>query len=141
VTPLSSSTSDLPKKIVSPERASVLPVVFDSDKYEAVSIQLETLRLSGVCTTDLIKSLLDTVHKLSEDVTILQKTMPNLNPRLINYMAKLVNIKENCPEESFYRQTRKSLTHLHRPHVGIQPGVMPSCSFWICAYCFSFERI
>jgi hypothetical protein len=96
VTPLSSSTSVLPKKIVSPERASVMPVVFDSDKYEAVSIQLETLRLNGVRKTDFINSPLDTV---SEDVALLQTTMPHLNPRLINYVAKLVNIKEHFPPE------------------------------------------
>jgi hypothetical protein len=37
------SVSDLPKKIVSPERALVLPPVFDSDEYEVLSIQLETV--------------------------------------------------------------------------------------------------
>jgi hypothetical protein len=37
----SSSTSDLPKKAVSCKRALVLPPVFDSDKYEALSVQLE----------------------------------------------------------------------------------------------------
>jgi hypothetical protein len=36
----SSSTSDLPKKVISPERALVLPPVSDSDKYEALSVQL-----------------------------------------------------------------------------------------------------
>jgi hypothetical protein len=56
----SSSTSDHPKKIVSPDRAFVLPPVFDTDKYEALSVQLETGRLNGVCTIDLIKTRLDT---------------------------------------------------------------------------------
>jgi hypothetical protein len=45
----SSPTSGLPRKIVSPEKALVLPPIFDSDKYvyETLSVQLETLRLSG----------------------------------------------------------------------------------------------
>jgi hypothetical protein len=59
--------SDLLEKITSPERALVLPQVFDSDKYEALSIQLETVRLSGFCTADLIKTMLNTVRELSED--------------------------------------------------------------------------
>jgi hypothetical protein len=44
----SSSTSDLPKKIVSLERALVVPPVFDSDKYEALRVQLETVLLNRV---------------------------------------------------------------------------------------------
>jgi hypothetical protein len=76
VTPVksrSTSTSDLPKKIISPERALVLSPVFGSDKCVALSVYLEILRLSGVCTIDFIKrNLLDTVHKLSEDVASLQ---------------------------------------------------------------------
>jgi hypothetical protein len=58
----SSSRLDIPKKIVSPERALVLSPVFDSDIYEALSVQLETVRLSGVCAIDLTKYLLATVH-------------------------------------------------------------------------------
>jgi hypothetical protein len=52
----SSSTSDLPKKVISPERALALPPISDPDKYEAPSVQLETVRLNGVCAIDLIKS-------------------------------------------------------------------------------------
>jgi hypothetical protein len=50
----SSSISDLHKIIVSPERTLVLPPVFDSDRYEMLSVRLETARLNGVCTIDLI---------------------------------------------------------------------------------------
>jgi hypothetical protein len=74
----SSSTSDLPKEVVSPERALVLPPVFDSNKYEALRVWLETVRLSGVCIIDLIKALLDTVHKLSEDVAVIQSDSASL---------------------------------------------------------------
>jgi hypothetical protein len=72
VKPRSSSTSDLAKKIVSFERALVLPPVFFTDKYEALSVQQETDRLNGVYTFDLKKTLLDTIHKLSEDVALLK---------------------------------------------------------------------
>jgi hypothetical protein len=72
VKPCSSSTSDLPKENVSPDRALFLPPVFKSDKYEALSVQLERIRLNEVCTVDLIKTLLNTVHKLTEDVALLR---------------------------------------------------------------------
>jgi hypothetical protein len=68
----SSSTSDLPKKVISPERALVLPPVSDSDKYESLSVQLQTVRLNGVCAIGLIKSIIDTVNKLSDDVAQLK---------------------------------------------------------------------
>jgi hypothetical protein len=60
-----SSMSDHPKKIILPERELVLPPVFDSNKYEVLSFQLETVHLNGIFTVNLIKTLLDTVHKLS----------------------------------------------------------------------------
>jgi hypothetical protein len=63
---------DLPKKVISPERALALPPISDSDKYEAPSVQLETVCLNGVCAIDLIKSLIDTVNKLSDDVAQLK---------------------------------------------------------------------
>jgi hypothetical protein len=85
----SSSTSDLPKKIVSPERALVLPPVFDSDKYEALSVQMETVRLNGVCTIDLIKTLLDTVHKLSEDVALLKSDSASLKSQINKLYEKV----------------------------------------------------
>lgn len=64
-----SSTSDLPKKVISPEWSLVLPSVIASDKYEALCVQLESVRFNGICTTDLIKYLINAVSKLSEDVT------------------------------------------------------------------------
>jgi hypothetical protein len=64
---------DLPKKVISPERALVFPPVIDSDKYEALSVQLETVRLNGVCAIDLIKSLIDTVKNLSDNVAQLKR--------------------------------------------------------------------
>jgi hypothetical protein len=67
--PRSSLTTDLPeKKILSRQGISFAPV-FDSDKYEELSVQHETVRHNGVFTIDLIKPLLATAHKFSEDVT------------------------------------------------------------------------
>jgi hypothetical protein len=80
--PCSSSTSDLSKKIVLPDRALVLALVFDSDMYEAPSVQLETVRLNGVCTVDLTKTLLDTVHKLSEQVAVLNSDNASLKSQI-----------------------------------------------------------
>jgi hypothetical protein len=59
-------------KVISPERALVLAPVSDSDKYEALSVQLETVRLNGVSAIGLIKSLIDTVNKLCYDVAQLK---------------------------------------------------------------------
>jgi hypothetical protein len=130
VKPRSSSTSDLPKKIVSSERALALPAVFDSNKYVALSVfPLETLRLNGVCTTDHINAMFDTAHELSEDVALLQSDNASLKSQINKLREKLVNLWDHCPPESVYRQTRKLLTHLKRPHVGIQPGAMAQLQF------------
>jgi hypothetical protein len=64
----SSSTSDLPKKFIYPEGSLVLPPVMDTDKYEALCVQLETVRLNGACALDLVQSLIAAVNKLSDDV-------------------------------------------------------------------------
>lgn len=37
-----------------------------------LGVQLETVRLCGVCTINLMKTLLDTVNKLSEDAVLLK---------------------------------------------------------------------
>jgi hypothetical protein len=81
----SSSTTDLPKKVISPERALVLPPVSDSDKYEALRVQLDTVRLSGVCAIDLIRSLIDTVKKLSDDVAQLKLGPQNSSRRVTDF--------------------------------------------------------
>jgi hypothetical protein len=70
------------KKTVSLERSLVLPPVFDRDKYEALSVQLETVRLDGVCTIDLIKSLMYTVRELSEDVALLKSDNASLKSQI-----------------------------------------------------------
>jgi hypothetical protein len=88
-------TSDLPKKIVPPESALFLPPVFDGDKYEVLSAHLKTVLLNGFCTINLMKSLLDTVHILSEDVPILKVTVPFLSLKLINCMKQLVIVLGN----------------------------------------------
>jgi hypothetical protein len=56
---------DIPKKIFSHERALVLPPGFDSGKHQVLK------RPNGVCTADLTKYLLDSTHKVSEDVSLL----------------------------------------------------------------------
>jgi hypothetical protein len=63
----SSSTSDLPKKVICPERTLALPPGIDTD--EVLCVQLETVRPISVCAIDLIKSLIDAVNKLNDDVT------------------------------------------------------------------------
>ena len=78
----SASASDAPRKVVSPERSLVLPPVFDSDKFEALSVQVETVRLNGVCTMDLIKSLINMVSNLSEEVDHLKNDNVSLKLQL-----------------------------------------------------------
>jgi hypothetical protein len=60
------------RKLFHLETALFLPPVFDGYKYEVLSVRLKTVLLNGVCTINLIKSLLGTVHKLSEDVAHLK---------------------------------------------------------------------
>jgi hypothetical protein len=114
--PYSSSMSDLPKKVVWPERALLLPPVFDSNTYEILSVQLETERL--------VEILLDAVHKEVRTSPFLKATVYQLNRKLINHMKNLINRKDCCPPWSVYRQTWKSLTQLKRSQVGILPGAM-----------------
>jgi hypothetical protein len=78
----STSTSDAPRKVVSPDRSLVLPPVFDSDKFEALSVQVETVCLNGVCTMDLIKSLINKVTNLSEEVDHLKNDNVSLKLQL-----------------------------------------------------------
>ncbi|KDR12811.1 hypothetical protein L798_13273 [Zootermopsis nevadensis] len=66
----SASTADLPLKIVSPDRELILPTFKDP---ESLSVQLETVRLNGVNTHNLVENLVQMVLKLSEDVQQLQK--------------------------------------------------------------------
>jgi hypothetical protein len=42
----------------------VIPPVFESDEFEELSVQVETVRLNKVCTMDLIKLLIEMVTKL-----------------------------------------------------------------------------
>jgi hypothetical protein len=59
----------------------------------------------------------------------LKATMPHLNPKLINHMKKLINRRDHCPPESVCRKTRKSLTQLKPPLVGILPGATLQLQF------------
>jgi hypothetical protein len=44
----------------------------DTDKYEALCVQLEMVHLNGACALDLIQSLIAAVNKLSDNVTQLK---------------------------------------------------------------------
>jgi hypothetical protein len=60
----SSPTSDFPKKVVSClERSTVLPPVFNADKYGSPCVQSE--HLNGACIIYLIKPLVDAVYHLT----------------------------------------------------------------------------
>jgi hypothetical protein len=72
-----SSTLDLPKTSVSPERELTLSLIFDSDKYVALSIQLETVRPNRPH-----KILLGTAHNLSEDVSLLKRDNASLKSQI-----------------------------------------------------------
>jgi hypothetical protein len=65
-------SSDLPTKIASLCTTLALPVSIDSGKCEGLYVCLRDSSLNGACVLDLIKSLLDAVNKLSEDVTQLK---------------------------------------------------------------------
>jgi hypothetical protein len=74
---------DLPKESISPERALFLPPGFDSDKYKALRVQLDTVRLTGVYTVDLVNILLDTVHKVGEDISLLESDTASLKSKIL----------------------------------------------------------
>jgi hypothetical protein len=76
--------SPVPRRsqIVSRDSTLVLPLVLDRDRYEAYSVQLETVRLTVVCTIDLMKTLLDTAHKLSEDAAVLKTDNASLKSQI-----------------------------------------------------------
>jgi hypothetical protein len=90
---------------------------------------MESVRLSGICKTDLIRTLLDTVHKLSEDAAVPKSDNASLKFQISELHEKLAKLRDHCPPESVYKQTRKPLTYLKWPHVGIQPGAMPQLQF------------
>lgn len=98
-----------------------MPTVFDSDKYEELSVQVETVRLNGFCTVDLMKLLLDTAHKIYEDVALLKSNNASLKSLFNKFHENWVNLRDHCPTDSVCRQTRETLAHLQRPHFRIQP--------------------
>jgi hypothetical protein len=59
------STSELPKKLLSPKREFILPSVKDP---ESLCVQIETVWLNGVNTYNLVENLLQMVLKLTEEV-------------------------------------------------------------------------
>jgi hypothetical protein len=92
-----------PKKVISPERSLVLPPVIDSDKYEALCVQLETVRLNGACALDLIQALIAAVNKLSDDVTQLisdNAALKNQVQDLQGLMAEQVKFPGQQPQGS-----------------------------------------
>jgi hypothetical protein len=101
----SSSMSDLPKKVISPERALVLPSATDADKYEAICVQLEMVRLNGACTFYLIQSLVTTVNKLSDDVTQLKSDNLALKLQvqdLQGLVVELTKVSKQQPQGSSF---------------------------------------
>jgi hypothetical protein len=93
-----------PAKVISPERALVLPPISDGDKYETQIVQLETIHLNGLCAVDLLKSLLGLVNRFSEDVTQLKSGNVSLKVQL-NTIQKSVDIKSRIT----YHSTASSL--------------------------------
>jgi hypothetical protein len=71
----SASTSELPKKLLSPERELILPSLKDP---ESLSVQTETVQLNGINTNNLVENLLQCFLKLNEEVQELQKDSLNL---------------------------------------------------------------
>jgi hypothetical protein len=70
-------------------RGHILPPGFHSDKYEALSVQLETVHFKGVCRMGHIKSLLDTVHNLSENIARLISDNASLKSQISKLYEKV----------------------------------------------------
>jgi hypothetical protein len=83
----------------------------------------------GSASSDLIKTVVNTVHKLSEDVSVRKNNSASFKSQINKLHDKVCQ-----PSGSVSRQTMESLTDLERPHIGIQSGSMRSCSFWIYVY-------
>jgi hypothetical protein len=58
------------------------------DKYEAFSIQLDTVRLNGFCKTYLIKSVLDPVRKVNKDVALFKSHNASLKSQINKVQEK-----------------------------------------------------
>jgi hypothetical protein len=89
-----------PAKVISTDRALVLPPIFAGDKYEAQIDQLEIVCLNGQCTVDLMKSLLDLVHKLNEDITYLKNDNFSLKLQLKELKESMVTQPTNVDHAS-----------------------------------------
>jgi hypothetical protein len=61
-------------------------------------VQLETVRLNGVCAVDLIKSLIDAVNKLSEDVTQLKSDKTALDIQ-VKDLQGLLDVYSKLPRQ------------------------------------------
>jgi hypothetical protein len=67
----SAATSEI-GKTVSPDGELILPPLEDND---SLSVQLETVRLNGVCTSNMIETLIEMSLKLFEEAAYLHKVM------------------------------------------------------------------
>ena len=80
-----------PLKIISPDRVLELPPIFEDGKYEASMVLLETIRLNSQSAVDILKTLLDLVHKLNDDVTHLKHDNSSLKLELKKCKELMVN--------------------------------------------------
>jgi hypothetical protein len=94
-----------------------------------LSVQGYTVRLGGVCAIGLTKSLLGSVHELSEDVTILKSNNASIKSKINKLHEIVCRLKGSLSSRVSLQADKKSLTHLKQPHVGIQPGAMPNLQF------------
>jgi hypothetical protein len=137
----SSSTLHLSKKISSHERALDLSQVFDNDKYEALSFQIATVSLNGVCAIDLMKSMLNTVHKLSEDVAVLKSNNISLKSQ-INKLHKKVCQPQGSLSSRVGLQADKKIADPSKAAPRRNPSRnYAAVAILESAYCFTFERI
>jgi hypothetical protein len=107
----------------------VLPPVFDSDKYGAFSIHLETVRLNEVCTIDLIKVLLDTVYKLGEDVALRKSDSAALKSQINKLYEKAGQPQGTLPYIVGLQAEKEIVTYLQRPHFGMRTRTVPQLQF------------
>jgi hypothetical protein len=105
----SASTSELPKKL-SPEMELILPTLKDP---ESLSVQIETVRLNGANTNNLVENILQMVLKLTEEVQELRKDNEILKSSLHKIAAAVpVTMEHVCISELCGSSTAATATDI-----------------------------
>jgi hypothetical protein len=90
---------------------------------------METVSLNGICTIDLVKTMLDTVYKLSQDVGLPISDNASLKTKVSKLHDKVCQPQGSLSSTVGLQANKEIADVLKRPHVGIEPGAMLQFQF------------